>query len=201
MKRIPKYLALVFLTLLSGRLSAQDAALIAKLYETFSRNLVCLSVDYSIEMNGTLVKGKGDVRVQKDSYHMDGVGYDIYCDGKSVWIMDERSKEVIIEPVSNGLDADVSNPALLLSRLEDEFDIKSVKGMTYTLAPKRKGGITSARITLSGDGKITSAEFSMSDGNVLKVTVNKMSVSALEDVTSFRPGTVFDKSWIVTDLR
>lgn len=196
-----KYLAAVFLIFISGRLSAQDNDPLARLYETFSQKMVTLKVSYSVEKDGLKMTGNGDIRVQNDSYHMDASGYEIYCDGQSVWVVDEDTKEVVIEPVAEGVQGYMTNPALLLARLDDTFEVKSVAGMTYTLSPKVSGVIKAAKVTLDQDGRISRGEFTVSDGSLLTVAVNEMSVSQPEGVEAFRPETAFDKSWIVTDLR
>lgn len=195
------YLAAVFLIFISGRLSAQDNDPLARLYETFSQKMVTLKVSYSVEKDGLKMTGNGDIRVQNDSYHMDASGYEIYCDGQSVWVVDEDTKEVVIEPVAEGVQGYMTNPALLLARLDDTFEVKSVAGMTYTLGPKVSGVIKAAKVTLDQDGRISRGEFTVSDGSLLTVAVNEMSVSQPEGVEAFRPETAFDKSWIVTDLR
>ena len=201
MKNVFKYIMVVFLSFVSGRLLAQEPAMLTRLYDTFSANLVALEADYSVGNGGPEVKGKAELQVQGEAYRIMGGGYDIYCDGESVWIVDQTSKEVIIEPVSEGPDGYMTNPALLLSRLDEFFDVKSVSGRKYTMKPKTKGEITSAEVTFSTEGNLSSGTFTMSDGNVWNITVSKMTAFPHKDISAFRPSIRFDKSWIVTDLR
>ena len=201
MKHILKYIVVVFLSFVSGRLLAQETSMLTRLYNTFAEQLVALEADYSVRNGGPEVKGKAELQIQGETYRILGGGYDIYCDGESVWIVDQTSKEVIIEPVSEGPDGYMTNPALLLSRLDEFFDVKSVAGRKYTLKPKAKGEITSAEVTFSPEGNLSSGTFTMSDGNVWNITVSNMTVSPQKDITAFRPSIRFDKTWIVTDLR
>lgn len=201
MKLILKYILIVFLSFVSGRLLAQEASMITRLYDTFSENLVTLEVDYSVKGGGPEVKGKAELQLQGKAYHIVGGGYDIYCDGESVWIVDQTSKEVIIESLTEGPEGYVTNPALLLSRLDEFFDVKSIAGRKYTLKPKTKGEITAAEVTFSPEGKLVSGVFTMSDGNAWTITVNKMTTAPQKPLTAFHPSVRFDKSWIVTDLR
>ena len=80
MKHILKYILVVFLSFVSGRLLAQEASMITRLYDTFSENLVTLEVDYSVKGGGPEVKGKAELQLQGKAYHIVGGGYDIYCD-------------------------------------------------------------------------------------------------------------------------
>ena len=201
MKHILKYIVVVFLSFVSGRLLAQETSMLTRLYNTFAEQLVALEADYSVRNGGPEVKGKAELQIQGETYRILGGGYDIYCDGESVWIVDQTSKEVIIEPVSEGPDGYMTNPALLLSRLDEFFDVKSVAGRKYTLKPKAKGEITSAEVTFSPEGNLSSGTFTMSDGNGWNITVSNMTGSPQKDITAFRPSIRFDKTWIVTDLR
>jgi outer membrane lipoprotein-sorting protein len=201
MKHILKYILVVFLSFVSGRLLAQEASMITRLYNAFSENLVTLSVDYSVKGSGPEVKGKAELLLQGKAYHIVGGGYDIYCDGESVWIVDQTSKEVIIEPLTEGTEGYMTNPALLLSRLDEFFDVKSIAGRKYTLKPKTKGEIATAEVTFSPEGTLTSGTFTMADGNLWTITVTKMTTTPQKPLTAFRPSVRFDKSWIVTDLR
>ena len=201
MKHILKYILVVFLSFVSGRLLAQEASMITRLYDTFSENLVTLEVDYSVKGGGPEVKGKAELQLQVKAYLIVGGGYDIYCDGESVWIVDQTSKEVIIESLTEGPEGYMTNPALLLSRLDEFFDVKSIAGRKYTLKPKTKGEITAAEVAFSPEGKLVSGVFTMSDGNAWTITVSKMTTASQKPLTAFHPSIRFDKSWIVTDLR
>lgn len=201
MKHVLKYILVVFLSFVSGRLSAQETAMLTRLYDTFAEKLVTLEVEYFVGTGGPEVKGKAELQLQGRAYRIIGGGYDIYCDGESVWIVEQTSKEVIIEPVAEGAEGYMTNPALLLSRLDEYFDVKAVAGRRYTLKPKKKGEITAVEITFSPEENLSSGNFTMSDGNVWNMTVSKMTASPQKDITAFRPSIRFDKTWIVTDLR
>lgn len=57
---------------------------------------------YSLDTESAKVVGNGDLQVQGTSYHMTGNGLEVFCDGKSSWIIDDSSMEVVIEPASDG---------------------------------------------------------------------------------------------------
>lgn len=202
MRHILKYIVAVFLSFVSGRLLAQETAMITRLYDTFSENLVTLSVDFVMSDSRSRMAGEAQVKVQGDAYHVAGDGYEIYCDGESVWIVDPAAREVIIESASvGGPDAYATNPALLLSCLEDYFYVTSASGSRFTFTPKDKGSVESAEVTLTPEASLSNGIFRMTDGSSWTIKVNTMTTSPLQDRTAFRPSTRFDSSWIVTDLR
>ena len=71
MKHILKYIVVVFLSFVSGRLLAQDTSMLTRLYGKFSENLVTLEVDYSVKGTGPEVKGKAELRTLGKYYIAD----------------------------------------------------------------------------------------------------------------------------------
>ena len=52
---------------------------------------VSIVYEFSTTMAGHKVMGDGQVAVQGDSYHMQGNGMQIYCDGSTTWLIDEAA--------------------------------------------------------------------------------------------------------------
>ena len=203
-----------FLIFVSGMVHSQDTSLLDRLYEDFSRNLVTLDISYVLEMASTDITGEGKVEFQGNAYHLSGNGIEVYCDGKDVWLVDPSAKEVYIEPVSEGVDAYMQNPALLFTGLKENFDVSNVreggqvrepgvKDIEYNLIPKVSCGIEECTIQLKKDGTLYYGTFVMSDGHadIIRVKVNSIMKSDRKEISSFRPTQSFDSSWMVTDLR
>ena len=203
-----------FLTFMSGMVYSQDTSLLDRLYEDFSSNLVTLDISYVLEISSTDMLGEGTVEFQDNAYHLSGNGIEVYCDGKDVWLIDPAAKEVYIEPVSEGMDAYIQNPALLFTGLKENFEVVNVKegghirepgvkDIVYDLMPKVSCGIEECSIQLKKDGTLYYGTFVLSDGqaDIIRVKVNSIKKSDRKDISSFRPTRSFDSSWMVTDLR
>jgi hypothetical protein len=126
-------------------------------------------------MAGHKVMGDGQVAVQGDSYHMQGNGMQIYCDGSTTWLIDEAAEEVIIESADSNDAGFLANPILLLMNLDES-------GVSYK--------VDGDRIVLD-----------MPDGTKLDITVKSIKEIPTKKPEAFRPPTEFPKKWIVTDLR
>jgi hypothetical protein len=126
-------------------------------------------------MAGHKVMGDGQVAVQGDSYHMQGNGMQIYCDGSTTWLIDEAAEEVIIESADSNDAGFLANPILLLMNLDES-------GVSYK--------VDGDRIILD-----------MPDGTKLDITVKSIKEIPTKKPEAFRPPTEFPKKWIVTDLR
>ena len=137
----------------------------------------CVSIDYefSIVLSGLKTTGGGTVVVQGNAYHMQGDGFEMFCDGNSTWMIDEVSKEVVIESADSQDAGLLANPIILLMNL-DEY------GISYVV---------------DGD-KIT---LSLPDGTELVINVLKMTEISRKKPEAFRPPVEFSNDWIVTDLR
>ena len=203
-----------FLIFVSGMMHSQDKSLLDKLYDDFSRNLVTLDISYVLEMSSTDITGEGKVEFQGNAYHLSGNGIEVYCDGKDVWLVDPSAKEVYIEPVSEGVDAYMQNPALLFTGLKENFEVVNVKegghirepgvkDIVYDLMPKVSCGIDECSIQLKKDGTLYYGTFVMSEGqaDIIRVKVDSIKKSDRKDISYFRPTRSFDSFWMVTDLR
>ncbi len=140
-----------------------------------SEQCVSIVYEYSTTMAGHKVMGDGQVAVQGDSYHMQGNGMQIYCDGSTTWLIDEAAEEVVIESADSNDAGFLANPILLLMNLDES-------GVSYKV---------------DGD-KIV---LDMPDGTKLDITVKSIKEIPTKKPEAFRPPTEFPKKWIVTDLR
>jgi outer membrane lipoprotein-sorting protein len=201
-------LMIVLLHSLAGALHAQGNAVLNSLYSKMSAS--CVSMDYSFTMNSSDVKvvGNGSVMVQDSAYSMTGNGLQIICDGKTVWIIDAESKEVMIESPSQGDEAYMDNPALLFVNLSDAFSVDGVKKngsvSTYVMSPMVSCGITAATLSVTSDPSpvISSAHFILSDGAEMDIKIKSMTFSEKKPLTSFFYDiSGLDSSWVITDLR
>lgn len=203
-----------FLTFLSGMVYSQDTSLLDRLYEDFSSDLVTLDISYVLEMASADMVGEGTVEFQGNAYRLSGNGIEVCCDGTDVWLMDPAAKEVYIEPVSDGVDAFIQNPALLFTGLNENFKVVNVKegghirepgvkDIVYDLIPKVSCGIEECSIQLKKDGTLYYGTFVMSEGqaDIIRVKVDSIKKSDRKDISYFRPTLSFDSSWMVTDLR
>lgn len=137
----------------------------------------CVSVDYefSSDMSGVKAVGSGNVILQGNSYHMQGNGVEIYCDGTSTWLIDEYAKEVLVESADSEEAGYLANPVLLLMNLEKSASSYKADGNT---------------VTLSLDGGMT-----------LDITLTHLTALDTKKPEAFRPPTQFGSDWVVTDLR
>ncbi len=109
MKLILKYLCASFLILVSGMISAQTA------------ECLTFDVDFRIDIPETSkITGKAVVEVQGTAFKMTGNGIESYCDGSSVWTVDQVAKEVYIESISPDTEAYMKDLSLELSGMKDD---------------------------------------------------------------------------------
>lgn len=214
MKNFLKYVSAGLLSLVASLTYAQDTALLGRMYDDFSSALITLDVDYFIEMPSSDMIGEGVVTFQGNAYRLSTDGMDIYCDGKDIWMIDPDSKEVVVEPLTDGGASFMLNPALLFTGLKDNFDVTKVsegghvrepgvKDVVFTLRPKVECGIEECDIQIRRNGDLYYGTFIMSDDQVdiVRVMVNSITRSEKRNIDYFRPDQAFDSSWIVTDLR
>ena len=68
--------------------------------------------------------------------------------------------------------------------------------------PKHKDRIEYFNVEVAeSDLSIRNALVGLSDGSLIKIEVSSMKLTPVRPVEDFRPRTIFDSSWIVTDLR
>lgn len=137
----------------------------------------CVSVDYefSTMVSGFKTVGNGTVQIQGNAYHMTGNGIEIYCDGSTTWLIDENSKEVLIESADTKDAGVLANPILLLMNLEESSITYKVQGDHILLT--------------------------MPDRTELDIKIKNMVTLSSKKSEAFRPPIEFSGQWVVTDLR
>ena len=199
-----RYLAVLVLALIHFELGAQSNALLKELYDTFANHCIAMECAYSIESDAVPVKGQCEIEFQGTSYKMSGGGLEIFCDGESVWIMDEDAMEAVVEPVSDDSYSYMSNPALLFRDMDKVFDLKSSSvngsGMRYSLSARKPCGVRSAVLDIDTNVVLQKAEFTMDNDCVIKIEVKSVKALPQNDNSAFTPGKI-PSDWVVTDLR
>ena len=209
MKHLCGYIFTALLLFVAGAVSAQDTALLDKLYSDMSSSCVEMTYTYETEVSGVKAVGEGKLDVQGDMWTMTGNGIQMWCDGKTLWVADPSLKEVVIEPASGEDDgAILTNPASLFVRMQELFDMVRAlespdgKSVTFFMSPKTSGNMAFCNVEVSkADASILSGVFAFNDGSDVNVKVSTMSLSRKRAAEAFRPQIKFDSSWIVTDMR
>jgi hypothetical protein len=188
---------------------AQDSTLLDKFIAGVSKSCVVIDYTYTARISGVNNHGSGILTSQDQMWVMKGNGVEMYCDGATVWVVDPSAKEVVIEPVSDEQEtAFLTNPARIVLSIGDSFILNAVnpspdaKAQIYSLIPKSSSGIDYLNVELLEDSaSLRNVTFALSDGNLVKIKVSSMKLTPEAAVEIFRPQTVFDSKWIVTDFR
>ena len=205
MKRV---LTIVF-ALIPLMSSAQDERRLERFYDSLSGSCVQLEYTYSARVSGIMNNGEGVLVNQGPMWTVKGNGVEMYCDSATLWVLDPVLKEVVIEPAAAEASSEfLDNPAIMFSRLKNEFVVSESRWMEggdtrlYTLKPKTHMGIDYFNVELDKDTAfVRRASFALADGTLVKIEVSSMKLTPKISVEAFRPETVFDVEWIVTDLR
>lgn len=195
--------------LISGMTDAQNTSLLDRLYAKMSDSCLEMSYSYDARVSGVHNQGSGLLRSQGLMWEMNGNGVTMYCDSKSVWIIDPTMKEVVIEPLQEEESSQwISNPAVMLSRMKDMFNVaeslesQDDKAVVFVLEPLKNGYIDYCNLEIFKSGNsIRRATIALSDGNLIKIEVSSMKLTPKVSDEEFLPRMEFDPSWIVTDLR
>lgn len=187
--------------------AAQGTTSLEQLCAKMSDKASVLNYSYILSMSGVKTVGEGTVTTQDNAYVLRGNGMNIYCNGSTLWVMDEAGKEILIDSVAQGTDAYLSNPVLLLANLNKIFSIStpitSGGNQIYKLTPKQDCGIVSGTVNISAANPVfTSGSFKTSDGGQLDVKIKSMTFSEKKPLTFYVLDlSGFDSSWMITDLR
>lgn len=187
--------------------AAQGTSSLEQLCAKMSDKASVLNYSYTLSVAGVKTVGEGTVTTQDNAYVLKGNGINIYCNGSTLWVMDESGKEILIDSVAQGADAYLSNPVLLLANLNKIFSISSPVtnggNQIYKLTPKQDCGITSGTVSVSVANPVfTSGSFKTSDGGQLDVKIKSMTFSEKKPLTFYILNlSGFDSSWMITDLR
>lgn len=177
-----------------------------------------VSFDYSFTMPTKKAKmtGNGNVKVQGNSFLVDGNGLEIWCDGKTRWTVDRISEEALVESVDDSFDSYATNPALMIASVDNafreesfgpsRFDGKAVDASVLSPVHKGKSSMDIAGLKLffkSGTTTLIGAEVTLNDGSVSNFNISNLRFEeAGKTKESFRFNEkTLDSSYVITDLR
>ena len=217
MKKTAIILAAAALALFSIPSGAKSKTL-GSFIDKVSSSLV--TFDYSFTMQTTKSKtkmtGSGNVKVQGNAFFMEGNGMEVWCDGSTRWTIDRFAEEALVESVSESYDSYATNPALMITAVDDAFNEVSFGTSKFqgkavdasVLSPVHKGkySMDIAELKLffkSGTSDLVGAEVKLNDGSVSECSITGMTFSAqAEKKESFRfDEKTLDDSYVITDLR
>ena len=189
--------------------AAQGTSTLEQLCAKMSDRASVLNYSYTLSVSGVKTVGDGTVTTQDYAYILNGNGMNIYCNGTTLWVVDEAGKEIMIDSVAQGADAYLSNPVLLLANLNKIFSvstpISSGGNQVYKLTPKQDCGIASGTVivsTVNSTPVFASGSFKTTDGGQLDVKIKSMTFSDKKPLTFYILDlSRFDSSWMITDLR
>ena len=188
---------------------AQNTDLLDRMCTGLARSCAEMECSWSARLSGVATAGTGELKMQGDMWALVGNGVEMWCDGKSVWVVDPSLKEVVIEPLED--DAQVrylTNPALIFVRLQDLFTVsvshptEDGKAVFYSMKPDQDSDIDYLNVELlSDDALIRRGSIAMKSGDIINIEVSSMKLTPEVSAEAFSPQYVYDSSWIVTDLR
>ncbi len=196
-------------------LSAKSKTLSA-FVDKVSVSLVSFDYSFTMPTKKARMTGEGTVKVQGDSFLVDGNGLEVWCDGKTRWTIDRISEEALVESVDDSYDSYATNPALMIASIDNAFREESfgsskfggkvVDASVLTPANKGKGSMDIAGLKLffkSGTTILIGAEVTLNDGSVSEFTITNLKFEgAGKTKESFRfDEKTLDSSYVVTDLR
>lgn len=206
MKRFISFMLL----LLFWNASAQESgnSVLDRMCRNVAESCVTIDYTYTARVSGIDNIASGNLVTQGEKWVMKGNGVEMYCDGTSVWVLDPALKEVVIESMQDQQATDfMTNPARAFVNIHDNFNINTVnpssdsKALIYSLVSKN-GDMEFLNIELYKDtAAIRSMSFALKDGTLVTIKVSSMELTPEISDEAFRPHTVFDSKWIVTDLR
>ncbi len=215
MRTICRIFAVAALFALSTAASARSRTL-SDFIEKVSGSLVSFDYAYSMPSGKTKMTGSGKVRVLGSSFRMEGNGLEIWCDGKTRWTVDRISEEALVESVDDSGDSFSTNPALMISSVDDAFTETSFGASKFggkavdasVLSPKIKGrgskDLSGLKLFFkSGTRTLVGARVELNDGTVSDFTISNI---RFEDGSAQKESFRFDEktlgsSYVVTDLR
>lgn len=196
-------------------LSAKSKTLSA-FVDKVSVSLVSFDYSFTMPTKKARMTGEGTVKVQGDSFLVDGNGLEVWCDGATRWTIDRISEEALVESVDDSYDSYATNPALMIASIDNAFREESfgsskfggkvVDASVLTPANKGKGSMDIAGLKLffkSGTTILIGAEVTLNDGSVSEFTITNLKFEgAGKSKESFRfDEKTLDSSYVVTDLR
>ena len=194
----------------TGGAFAQNSNTLEALYAKVASSCVESTYTFTTIMSGMKIQGDHVLEIQGNCWHLKGNGLEIWCDGQSVWTMDIPAKEVVIEDADQSDAGVLANPAVLLARMHEWFNVSTERAssdgssVVYAMTPKpgKEFGVESLDLELiKADGTVRKGSFVLEDGNKVSLSFSSMKTKEKRPVSYYRPSQTFDMSWIVTDLR
>ncbi len=194
----------------------------SKILERFidkvSSSLVSFDYSFSLQSSKSKAKmtGEGNVKIQGNSFMLEGNGLEVWCDGSTRWTVDRMSEEALVEYVDDSADSYATNPALMISAVDFAFTEVSSGASKFqgkmadesVLSPKVKGkysmDISQLKLFFkTGTAELIGAEVKLNDGSVSEFVIKNLSYSdKTEKKESFRfDEKTLDNSYVITDLR
>lgn len=200
----------IFFLLLSVSIFRMEAQSALKSFsDKVSASRVSFSYDYATKGKVSL-KGSGSAIVHNDGFVLKADGLKVWCDGKGRWTMDSVAKEVVVESVEDSGRDYMTDPALLLTGVEDNFKLVSspeeviVEGkyrMMFHLKPKVPSELKDIRLFFD-DKILVSAIVSVKDGTETYFEIRDLKFDKMSSGAEFRfDEKSLDSSWVITDLR
>lgn len=183
---------------------AQESRILNTFMDKVSDSPVHFSYVMDIRSDKAPLRADGDVFIEGKCFRMIGNGLENRCDGKNIWTLDEKAKEVYIEKADNVENFLLANPLLLISSLLKKMQLVSetVSGDKVIVIMKaaEKMDMDSAVITLSKtEYRLLRAEI-IKDGTSIVFDIPSFEyVKESFDPSVFRFGS-FSSDWIVTEL-
>ena len=170
---------MVVLALMCMGLGAQTPA------DNFKAALLYNRISFSYRISEGTFRGEGKIVLQGNCFRMEANGLEVVSDGKSVWTLDRKSKEAVIENV--------------VKTAWDKVDAHNIE-----LVPVDDSSFKTLSLKLS-DGthpKVVEAVIYLPDDTRIKVAVSNMQYLPKVGVRNFAVMTdTLSQDFVITDLR
>ena len=210
------FIAIFVAALVFSQTSSAKSKTLDAFVSKVSTSLVSFDYSFTMPTKNAKMTGNGKVKVLGTSFFVDGNGMEIWCDGKTRWTIDRVSEEALVESVDDSYDSYATNPALMISSVDEafrevsfgasKFEGKVVDASVLSPVNKGKGSMDISLLKLffkSGTTVLTGAEVTLNDGSVSNFTISNL---RFEDASKSKESFRFDEktlesSYVVTDLR
>lgn len=111
----------------NGSVDAKAAEVLKKAASRFDQNVTFSVMMKAFDSNKKEIQRQSaQVKYNHGRYHLSTTGMDLYCDGTTVWMVNQTAKEVTVENVSNE-DVNLFNPGRLLATYDKHFRAKYIR--------------------------------------------------------------------------
>ncbi len=142
-------------------------------------------LEFNYKISEGVFRGDGKIVLQGTSFRMKGNGLEVVSDGKSIWTVDEKAREVVVEAVVKTVWKTIG-PNVVELAPENEASFKT---LTLTVSDARRPEVTSVLIELPDESKLKVA---VSDVKYLPKSKNDIFVLKTDTLAV---------DYVVTDLR